>query len=96
MSTDGCNQSYPEPTDSSAGVLRDAGSRERWVDDDAPSPQQIEIYRQMTPGRRLEIDEQLYWSARRMKTAWLRTLHSDWTNEQVEAEVTRNFSHARS
>ena len=35
--------------------------------DDDPSPEQIEIYRRMTPGRRLEIAEQIYWSARRMK-----------------------------
>lgn len=64
--------------------------------DDQASPEQIEIYRRMTPGRRLEVAEQLYWSARRMKAAWLRSLHADWTEQQIEAEVTRNFSHARS
>jgi hypothetical protein len=64
--------------------------------DEQTSPEQIEIYRRMTPGRRLEVAEQLYWSARRMKAAWLKHLHADWTEEQVEAEVARNFSHARS
>jgi hypothetical protein len=62
--------------------------------DDQASPEQIEIYRSMSPGRRLEVAEQLYWSARRMKAAWLKSLHPEWTDGQVEAEVTRNFSHA--
>jgi hypothetical protein len=43
----------------------------------------------------LEVAEQLYWSARRMKAAWLKSLHADWSDERVEAEVTRNFSNAR-
>jgi len=64
--------------------------------DEQPSPEQIAIYRGMTPGRRLEVAEQLYWSARRMKSAWLKSQHPDWTEAQVEAEVTRIFSHARS
>jgi len=63
--------------------------------DELASPEQIEIYRRMSPGRRLELAEQLYWSARRMKSAWLKSLHANWTDEQVEAEVTRNFSNAR-
>jgi hypothetical protein len=64
--------------------------------DDSPSPEQVEIYRRMTPGRRLELAEQLYWSARELKRAWLRSLHPDWTQEEIETEVTSNFSHARS
>ena len=64
--------------------------------DEQTSPEQFAIYRRMTPGRRLEVAEQLYWSARRLKWAWLRAQHLDWTDEQVEAEVTRIFSHARS
>ena len=64
--------------------------------DEQTSPEQFAIYRRMTPGRRLEIAEQLYWSARRMKTAWLQSQHPDWPEEQVAREVTRNFSHARS
>jgi hypothetical protein len=63
--------------------------------DEQTSPEQFAIYRRMTPGRRLEVAEQLYWSARRMKWAWIRSQQADWTDEQVEAEVTRIFSHAR-
>ncbi len=64
--------------------------------DEQTSPEQFAIYRRMTPGRRLEIAEQLYWSARRMKTAWVQAQHPDWSEEQVAREVMRNFSHARS
>ena len=59
--------------------------------DEQPSPEQIAIYRRMTPGRRLEVAEQLYWSARRMKSAWLKSLHPDWTEAQVEAEGDAQF-----
>jgi len=63
--------------------------------DEQPSPEQIEIYRRMTPERRLALAEQLYWSARRMKAAWLRDQHPDWPEEQLKAEVRRIFVHAR-
>ena len=96
MSNENRNANYPE-AQSGISELRDATLlyRGRTPDDD-PSPEQIAIYRRMTPGRRLEIAEQMYWSARRMKGAWLRTQHPDWTDVAVEAEVTRIFSHARS
>jgi hypothetical protein len=89
------NASYPE-VQSGAAELRDAVLIRGRTPDVDPSPEQIEIYRRMTPGRRLEIAEQLYWSARRMKWAWLRAHHPSWSDAEVEAEVTRNFSHARS
>lgn len=96
MSTENRNANYPE-TQLGAAELRDAMLlyRGRTPDDD-PSPEQIAIYRRMTPGRRLEIAEQMYWSARRMKAAWLRAQHPDWTDGQVNSEVTRIFSNARS
>jgi hypothetical protein len=59
--------------------------------DEQTSPEQFAIYRRMTPGRRLALAEQLYWTARRMKSAWLRELHPDWTEQRVEAEVSRIF-----
>jgi len=76
--------------------LRETVANPRRLEEDAPSPEQIEIYRRMTPGRRLEVAEQLYWSARRMKAAWVRSLNPAWTDEQVEAEVKRIFTNARS
>ena len=89
------SSSYPEPRADPA-ELRDAMPPRRVPSDDNPSPEQIEAYRRMTPGRRLELAENLYWSARHLKHAWLRSLHPDWSAEAIEAEVTRIFSHARS
>ena len=62
--------------------------------DEQPSEKQIEIFRQMRPERRLALAEQLYWSARKFKAAWLRHQHPDWTENEVEAEVRRIFLHA--
>ncbi len=64
--------------------------------DETSSLQQIESFRRMTPERRLALAEQLYWSAREWKAAWLRTQHADWPEERVRREVTRIFLHARS
>jgi hypothetical protein len=64
--------------------------------DEQPSPEQIAILRRMTPEQRLAIGERLYWSARALKTAWLRSQHPEWSEERVSQEVTRNFANARS
>ena len=63
--------------------------------DEQISPEQIEAFRRMPPSRRLALAEQLYWSAREWKAAWLRTQHPDWSEDQVTREVTRVFLHAR-
>ena len=63
--------------------------------DEQASPEQIAIFRRMTPEWRLALAERLYWSAREMKAAWLRAQHADWSEEQVLREVTRIFLHAR-
>jgi hypothetical protein len=54
------------------------------------------MMRSMTPPRRLEIAEQMYWSARRWKAAWLRPLHPEWSEAEIEAEVKRLLINARS
>lgn len=66
------------------------------ADDEAPSPEQQAIFRSMTPGQRWEAAVQLYWSARRLKTAFIRSLHPDWPDERVDACVRATFIHARS
>ncbi len=63
--------------------------------DEQPSPEQLTIYRRMSPQRRLALAEGLYWTAREMKAAWLRAQHADWSEAQVLREVTRIFSNAR-
>ena len=63
--------------------------------DEQPSPEQIQALRRMPPERRLALAEQLYWSARKLKAAGLRSQHPDWPEERVNAEVRRLFLHAR-
>ncbi|MGH0032673.1 MAG: hypothetical protein ACQGVC_23010 [Myxococcota bacterium] len=63
---------------------------------DAPSREQLEIYRRMTPSQRWQAAHRLYWTLRRHKAAFLRGQHPDWTEAEVAAEVRRSFLHARS
>jgi hypothetical protein len=63
--------------------------------DEEATPEQLVIFRQMTPERRLSLAEQLYWSARELKAAWLRSQHADWTEQKIEGEVRRLFTNAR-
>lgn len=62
--------------------------------DEQTSPEQFAVLRSMTGQRRLKIAEQLYWSARRLKTAGVRCQHPDWSEQEVVAEVNRIFLHA--
>jgi hypothetical protein len=59
-------------------------------------PEQITALRAMTGEKRLHLAETLYWSARKMKAAGIRSQHPDWPEDRVTAEVTRIFLHARS
>ena len=63
--------------------------------DEQLSPEQILALRAMSGERRLRLAEQLYWSARKMKAAGLRSQHPDWPEKRVNAEVRRIFLHAR-
>jgi len=65
------------------------------LDDEQAAPEQIALFRRMSPAKRLALAEKLYWSAREWKMAWLRAQHPDWSEQQVRAEVTRIFSNAR-
>jgi hypothetical protein len=63
--------------------------------DEQPSPEQIQILRAIPGERRLRLAEQLYWSARKLKTAGLRAQHPDWSQERVDAELRRLFANAQ-
>lgn len=63
--------------------------------DERTSPEQFEAFRRMTPERRLALGENLYWSARELKAAWLRVQHPDWSEADIAREITRIFLHAR-
>ena len=57
---------------------------------------QDEILRKMTPQQKLEVAMNLYYSARELKSAWVRQLHRDWSDQQVEEAVREVFVNARS
>lgn len=57
-------------------------------------PAQIAAYRRMTPAEKLRRMSALYWMARRMKMAALKSQHPDWTEEQIVAETSRILLHA--
>ena len=59
------------------------------------SPEQFAIFRRMTPEQRWHAARRLYWTCRRHKAAFLRSEHPDWPEPQVQSEVRRIFSHAR-
>jgi hypothetical protein len=58
-------------------------------------PEQIAAFRVMSGTHRLRLAEQLYWSARKMKTAGVRSQHPDWSPERVREKVRQLFSNAR-
>lgn len=52
-------------------------------------------FKNMSPERKLELSLQLYYSARELKKAAIKTRHPDWSEERVEKEVKEKFSNAR-
>lgn len=95
MSAENRQTSHPDFQSGTADVLRDAPLvRGRTLDDD-PSPEQVELYRRMPGTRRLKLAEQMFWMARRLKTAGVRHQHPDWPEDKVIAEVNRIFRPAR-
>ena len=57
---------------------------------------QIEIYRRMSPARRLEVGMGLNRAAREIRSAALRVQHPEWNEEQVSGAVREAFLYARS
>ncbi|OGR12007.1 MAG: hypothetical protein A2341_03925 [Deltaproteobacteria bacterium RIFOXYB12_FULL_58_9] len=53
------------------------------------------IFRRMTPAEKVAASDRLYWSARTLKKAGLRTAHPDWSEKQVEAATRLAFMRAR-
>jgi len=57
---------------------------------------QSQIMAKMSAEKKLELSLRLYYSARRLKTAHLRNLYPDWSEEKIQEEVRRIFLYARS
>jgi hypothetical protein len=55
--------------------------------DEQSSPEQVEIFRRMTPEERWQAARQLDWTMRRHKAAFLQSQHPDWSEQQVAAAV---------
>jgi hypothetical protein len=55
---------------------------------------QIEIFKAMTPEQKLQAAFGLYDMAKELKTAWIRQLHKDWSDEQVADAVREIFTNA--
>ena len=52
---------------------------------------QDEILRAMSPGRRLQVAQELYETAWQLKAAGLRREHPDWPEERVMGKLRRVF-----
>lgn len=52
-------------------------------------------FKEMTPEKKLELSLRLYYSARELKEASLKTFHPEWDNEKIEEEVRKAFLYAR-
>jgi len=63
--------------------------------DEQASPEQIAVFRRMTPEQRWQAAHWFYWTMRRHKAAFLHHQHPDWPASRVESEVRHIFSHAR-
>ena len=64
--------------------------------DEQTSPEQIAIFRAMTPEQRWNAARQLYWTVGQHKEAFLRSQHQGWTEERLKTEVRDNFLRAGS
>ena len=63
--------------------------------DEEPDAVQLAVLRRMTPGQRWEVARNLYWSARRLKAAFVRSEHPEWSDAEVEDHVRRVFLYGR-
>ena len=52
---------------------------------------QVEIFRRMTPGRRLELAIEMSDNLRKIVAAGVRSRHPDYTEEQVRLAVNRLY-----
>lgn len=51
------------------------------------------IYRQKTPGERLQIGFGMWRAARKLVEAAVRRQHPDWSADKLNSEVARRLSH---
>lgn len=49
----------------------------------------------MTPEQKVRVAFRLYWSARRLKEASIRTFHPELTDDEIRRRVNESFLNAR-
>ena len=57
--------------------------------------EQKKSYQAMTPGQKLQVALDLYFSAIEIKTAGLKSQHPDWTDDAIRQKVREIFLYAR-
>jgi len=57
------------------------------------TPEEIAIYKAMSPVQKLKLIDRFYRDARTLKRASLRTLHPDWTDAEVDQKLVQIFQH---
>jgi hypothetical protein len=60
------------------------------------TPEQIKIYKEMPPAKKLQIAAQFDAAARELKTRALQVQHPDWSVDQVLKRVRELFLYATS
>ena len=58
-------------------------------------PEQIKIYKRLSPTEKLRIAGELYATCRNLKTAALRRQHPEWSAQEVEKKVREIFLYAQ-
>lgn len=56
---------------------------------------QQEIFRKMSPEKKLQLAADLYFSARDLKKAALKSQHPEWSEKELNKAVTEIFKYAR-
>ena len=62
---------------------------------DMPDDRQLEIYRKMSAFEKIALATQLYWDARSLREAAVRTFHPQLTENEIKERVKREFLLAR-
>ena len=58
-------------------------------------PEQIKIYKAMTPAQKLDVSINLYQSAKAIKKAAIKKQHPEWSEKKIKKLVNDIFLYAR-
>ena len=58
------------------------------------TPEQVKIFRGMSPARKLELAAEFYFASRALKAHALRAQHPEWSNEEIDKRVKELFLYA--